>query len=299
MLLNTANLSAAFTGFRANFKDGFSRVQPDWNKVATLITSETETNLYAWLGQFPKMKEWLGDRVIKNLAANSYSLTNKPFESTVAVPKPKMEDDTYGIFSTIMEELGYTAATHPDELVFAAIAAGASSLCYDGQYFFDTDHPIVVDGAATTASNYDGTPGTLTSLWCLLDTRRPMKPFIYQERQKSQFKSFTGPDSEHVFKRNEFLYGVDDRCVAGYGLWQLAYGSVGNISSTNVQSYLATMMARKSDEGKSLGIKPDLCVVGPTRWAEARDLFEVPTLSGGATNPNFGLCKVLVSTQLT
>ena len=64
-------------------------------------------------------------------------------------------------------------------------------------------------------------------------------------------------------------------------------------------SYVAAMMALKSDEGKPLNIVPDLCVVGPSRWSTARDLFMSPTLSGGAANPNFGLCKVLVTPYLT
>ena len=268
-----------------------------WNQIATLITSATETELYAFLGQFPQMKEWAGDRLIKNMKAHKYTLTNKPYEATIEVPRPKIEDDTYGIFAPIVEEMGYSAAMHPDELVFAALAAGASSDCYDGQYFFDTDHPIIVNDAVTTASNYDSSGGG--ALWCLLDTKRPLKPLIYQERQKSQFKSFNTMDSEHVFRRNTFLYGVDDRCAAGYGLWQLAYGSLNTLNSTNVQTYVAAMMALKSDEGKPLNIIPDLCVVGPSRWATARDLFMVPTLSGGAANPNFGLCKVLVSPYLT
>lgn len=299
MLVNVSNLNTLFTGFKGNFQAGFAKATPTWNQIATLITSATETELYAFLGMFPQMREWLGDRHVKNMAANKYSLVNKPYEATVGVPATKIEDDTYGIFAPIIEEMGYSAAMHPDELVYAALAAGISSLCYDGQYFFDTDHPVIVDGAATTKSNYDSTTGTITSLWCLLDTKRPLKPFIYQERQKSRFQTFTTQDSDHVFKRNEFLYGVDDRCAAGYGLWQLAYASKNNLNDTNVQTYVAAMMALKSDEGKPLNIVPDLCVVGPSRWAEARALFMVPTLAGGAANPNYGLCKVLVSPFLT
>lgn len=296
MLINVSNLGALFTGFKANFQTGFGKATPTWNQLATLITSENETELYAFLGMFPKMREWLGDRHVKNMAANRYTLANKPFEATVGVPAPKIEDDSYGIFAPIIEEMGYSAAMHPDELVYAALAAGASSLCYDGQYFFDTDHPIVSAGAPTTASNYDATGGG--NLWALLDTKRPLKPFIYQERQKSRFQTFTSMDSDHVFKRNEYLYGVDDRCNAGYGLWQLAYGSLNTLNSTNVQTYVAAMMGLKSDEDKSLNIVPDLCVCGASRWAAARELFLVPTLSGGAANPNFGLCKVLVSPLL-
>jgi phage major head subunit gpT-like protein len=297
MIINTAGLASLRKSFSAAFQNAFATAPSQWAKVATLIVSNTESNLYAFLGQFPKLREWLGDRQVKNLAASNYTLTNKAFEATVAVNRTTIEDDTYGVYAPIMQEMGYSAGLHPDEGVFAALAAGASSLCYDGQYFFDTDHPVVVSGASTTASNYDSTGGG--NLWVLMDTKRPLKPLIYQKRKEYVFKAFQSENDENVFMRNEFLYGVDGRGAFGYGLWQLAYGSLNTLNATNVQAYAATMMARKSDEDKPLNIMPNLCVVGPSNWAAARALFLVPTLSDGSANPNFGLCEVLVTPYLT
>lgn len=297
MLLNTANLSALFTGFKAAYQGAFAAANNTWDQVATLVPSSTETNLYGFLGQFPNLREWIGDRQIKNMEAFNYSITNKQFESTIAVPRPKIMDDTYGVFSTLVAEMGYAAKMHPDSIVYAMLAAGATTLCYDGQYFFDTDHPVTVAGAASTKSNYDATGGG--NLWCLMDTRRPIKPLIFQKREDYNFQAFTSMADEHVFKRNEYLYGVDARVNAGFGLWQLAYGSLNTLNSTNVESYVTTMMGLKSNEDKPLGIMPNLCVVGPSNWSAARSVFEVPYLASGATNPNFQLCKVLVSPFLT
>ena len=41
----------------------------------------------------------------------------------------------------MFEEMGRAAATHPDELVFETVANGFTEECFDGQPFFDTDHP--------------------------------------------------------------------------------------------------------------------------------------------------------------
>lgn len=292
-----AGLASLRVGFGADFKAGFATAKPQWDKVATKTKSSSESNLYAFLGHFPQLREWLGDRLIKNMKANSYSLTNKEFEATVGVPRATIEDDTYSVFDTMMQEMGYSAAMHPDEGVFAALAAGASSLCYDGQNFFDTDHPVTVNGAASTYSNYDSAGGG--NLWALLDTKRPLKPLILQERKPYNFQAFNKETDEHVFMKGEYLYGVDARAAFGYGLPQLAHGSLNTLNSTNVEAYVTLMMARKSDEGKPLNIVPNLCVVGPSNWAAARALFLVPTLTGGAANPNFGLCEVLVSPYLT
>jgi len=297
MIINTANLTSIFTNYKDSFKTAFERAETDWDRIATMIPSSTEISLYAWLGQFPKLREWLGSRVIKNMVANDYSLTNKDFEATIAVKRTKILDDTFGVFSPLFAEMGFSAKLHPDELVFTELAAGATNLCYDGQPFFNASHPTVVDEVASTASNYDVTGGG--NLWALMDTKRPLKPLIWQKRQEYNFQTFQDPRDQSVFMNNEYVYGVDGRSVAGYGLWQMAYGSLNTLNGTNVDNYIETMMALKSDEGKPLGIKPDLLVCGPSNWAEARDLMELSRLSNGASNPHFQMMKVLVSPQMT
>ncbi len=48
-------------------------------------------NSYGWLGQFPKIREWIGDRTIMNLAAHSYVVVNRKFESTISVDRTAIE----------------------------------------------------------------------------------------------------------------------------------------------------------------------------------------------------------------
>ena len=68
---------------------------------------------------------------------------------------------------------------------------------------------------------------TSTTAWWLLDTTRPVKPFIYQERKKPVFVQQTDPQTDDVFSRKKFKFGVEARAAAGYGFWQLCYGSTG------------------------------------------------------------------------
>lgn len=63
--------------------------------------------------------------------------------------------------------------------------------------------------------------------WYLLCTTKPLKPLIFQERKVPKFTSLTNDADENVFMRKEFLYGVDRRANAGYGFWQMAFGSTG------------------------------------------------------------------------
>lgn len=63
--------------------------------------------------------------------------------------------------------------------------------------------------------------------WYLLDTKKPVKPFIYQERKAPVFVQQTDPQTDDVFMRRRFKYGAEARAAGGYGFWQLAYGSTG------------------------------------------------------------------------
>lgn len=137
-------LSALNTGVKKHFQDGYKefRAKSFWDKVATLIPSTTASNTYGWLGDFPQLREWVGDRVIRDMKASGYSIENKLYEATLGVQRTQIEDDQYGHFAPVAASMGQEAAQHPDRLVQAVINAAGSSLCYDGQYFFDTDHPV-------------------------------------------------------------------------------------------------------------------------------------------------------------
>ena len=56
--------------------------------------------------------------------------------------------------------------------------------------------------------------------WFLLCTNRFLKPFIYQLRKKIKFTSLTRDTDE-----------ADGRSNAGYGFWQMAYGSTGEVGA--------------------------------------------------------------------
>jgi phage major head subunit gpT-like protein len=68
---------------------------------------------------------------------------------------------------------------------------------------------------------------TSDTAWFLLDTSRPVKPVIFQQRKKPVFVQQTNTDSDDVFNRKKYKFGAESRGNAGYGLWQLCYGSTG------------------------------------------------------------------------
>jgi phage major head subunit gpT-like protein len=292
MIINAGNLAILFRAFKTNFQKGFEEAQSLWDRVATLVPSGTETEDYGWLGNVPGMREWIGDRVINNLKQSDYSIRNKEFELTVGVKRTKIDDDSYGIYAPLMESLGYSAKTHPDELVFALLAAGFATLCYDGQYFFDVDHPVAqADGSTASVSNMQAGAG---NPWYLLATQRPLKPIIYQERKKPNFVTLIKDEDPNVFFKNQYVYGVDKRCNVGYGFWQMAFASKDTLNDTNFNAAMAAMSAFKGDYGKPLGITPNLLVVGPSNRAPAKTVVEVEKNAAGADNINFKAVDIMV-----
>lgn len=297
MDLNSGNLAILYKAFNAAFQKGFAGVSPMWQKIATLVPSTTGSEDYGWLGQIPGMREWLGDRHIHNLKQHDYSIKNKKFELTVGVPREKVDDDQYGVYAPMMEMLGQSANEHPDTLIFALLAAGFATACYDGQYFFDTDHPVVqADGTTASVSNMQAGAG---NPWFLLDTHRPLKPLILQMRKKPEFVRKDDPKDDNVFNKGELIYGVDDRKNVGFGFWQMALGSKAALDATNFDAGMATMGAFKGDQGKPLGVMPDLLVVGPSNRAAGKAVVEAEKLANGASNTNFKAVEMLVVPWLT
>lgn len=296
MLINRANLNAMFTGFKTIFNEAFAGAPSDWNQVAMEVPSSTSQETYAWLGSITRFREWVGDRVIQNLKTHDYTIKNKSWENTIGVDRDHIEDDTYGVYRPLIAQMGMDAKTHPDELVFGLLAAGFSTLAYDGQYFFDTDHPVIqADGSVASVSNMQA--GT-NNPWFLIDATRIVKPVIFQKRKDYNFVAMDQETDEAVFMRKEFRYGVDARVNVGFSLWQLAFGSKAALDLVNYSAARAAMMAFKGDNGKPLGVRPTLLVCGPSNEKAALEVLQAERLGNGATNVYRNTAKLLVTPWL-
>ncbi len=301
-IITPALLSGLRTGFSKAFQDALTNTPTDWEKVATRVPSSSASNTYGWLGQFPALREWVGDRVLKDMAAQAYQVQNKLYEGTVAVKRTDIEDDNVGVYTPLFSEMGRAAKAHADQLVFALLAAGETTTCYDGQNFFDTDHPVYpnVDGTgtATLVSNYNNGGASPGPAWYLLDTSRALKPLIFQERTTPELEALTSTQDEMVFMSDAYRYGIRYRCNAGFGFWQLAYKSKAPLDASNFNAALKAMMEVKADGGRPLGIKPTTLVVPPALRADAMALIEAQLTTGGASNPNYKAVEVIVSPWL-
>lgn len=294
MLITAAVLNALRTGFQTSFQRGFDSEASIYEQIATTVPSSTKSNTYGWLGQWPDMREWVGDRLLKSMQEHGYSITNKDWESTVEVDRNDVEDDNLGMYTPMFEASGQAARRKPDQLVFSLLKAGEATLCYDGQNYFDTDHPVAAEvdgtGAVVTVSNVQA---GAAAPWYLLDTSRPLKPLIFQNRKAPQFTAMDTATDENVFMRKKFRYGVDSRSNVGFGFWQMAFKSSADLTVANFEAAYAAMRMFTGDGGVPLGVKPTLLVVPPALRSKANDLVTADRLANGADNPNKGLVRVI------
>lgn len=295
MQITNGNLEVLFGGFKANFKTGFDGAPSHYSQVATTVPSGTREENYAWLGQIPRLREWIGDRHVKRLILHGYKIANRDFELTLSVPANDIEDDQYGVWAPLFEEMGRSAREQPDELVFDLLKQGASTLCYDGQNFFDTDHPVEKDGETVSVSNFQAGAGPT---WYLLDTSRPLKPLIFQERKKPVLVSRDDERDSNVFDRREFLYGVHARHNVGFGLWQTAYASKAALTPANYAAARTAMHTLRGDENRLLGIRPNLLLVPPELESDGRKIVSNALGEGGVTNEWAGTAEIIVSPWL-
>lgn len=290
MVLSPANLKMLEQAFRASFAKGIERVQHPWGKIAMTVPSTTGENVYAWLADNFQIREWIGERQYQNLSTYNYVVPNKDFEGTVKVHANKIKDDQFGIYAPMFEQMGESVNQFPAKLVFQALKNGNAALCYDGQFFFDTDHPVGLPGKEVSVANDLGGAGTA---WFLLSTKKVVKPLIWQPREAFQMVMKNRPTDENVFNTKEFVFGVDGRANVGYGLWQYAFRSRQTLDATNVRAALVAMASQVGNNGEPLDIEGDTLVVPPSLAEIAKDLNTKEFLSNGETNTLRGRFDVI------
>lgn len=232
MLVNKATIAAVFVSLNSIFNKAFQAVALQWQLTAMEVPSSAKSNTYTWLSNFPRMIKWFGDKTVKSLAAFGYTLINDDWEATVEVDRNDIEDDQLGIYGPQAQMAGFSAAKLPDEIVSDLKNNGFTNFCYDGQYFWDTDHQV----AGASVSN----KGT-AALSC----------------------------------------ATQAAALASYGAGRIA------------------IMSFKDDDGRPLGLVPDILEVGPALESVGKVLLEADKLADNSPNPWKGTAKLLVNPLIT
>ncbi|HHE1214550.1 TPA: Mu-like prophage major head subunit gpT family protein [Vibrio parahaemolyticus] len=282
-----ATMSAAYTR-------GLNAANPQWSMIATEVPSSGAQNFYGWLKDLPGIVEWVSDRQLADLGKHGYSIVNKTWESSISISRDEVDDDQIGHYSVIAQNYGDQVAYFPDTLAYPLLAAGFTTLCYDGQNYFDTDHPLETT-PATTFSNVVGDPSTDTGEpWFLIDDTKVLKPVVYQNRRPFVFKNMN-PTEEYTWFNNKYAAGVDGRCNVGFSLPQLAIGSKAALTDANYEEAKKLLQKMKKVDGTSIGVRATKLVVGPDNEAAAKKLIARMLIEGGDSNIYYNDVEIVVS----
>ncbi|MCX5497321.1 Mu-like prophage major head subunit gpT family protein [Kaistia dalseonensis] len=296
MDINPQNLRSIYVSLSTAYNVRFASTTALYKSVAMEVPSGGAKNEYPKLDELPGLREWIGDRQVNDLSAATYEIVNKPFEGTVGINRDKIEDDQIGLFTPIAAQLGQTAAEFPDLLTFGLLKKGDSTVCFDGQYFFDTDHPGFNEaGNVISVSNMQAGAGPA---WYLVDDTNVMRAMVYQKRRPFVLTALDDLKNPETFFKNRFVWGVDGRCNVGFGMWQLAYMSKATLDAGNYAAARAAMSSLRKRDGSVISVRPRLLVVPPALEAQALALVKAANNAGGGTNVWVGTAEVLVVPHL-
>lgn len=146
-------LAGIFTNLKSTFNTAFAAAESTADRVAMEVPSTGRANNYAWMGTFPALRKWVGDKAVQQLEKHTYSIVNDNYEATVEVRRDDIEDDNLGIYKPQAEMAGQSSKVWKDDLVYSALTHGFTGLCYDGQPFYSDTHPVGPEGDTQQVSN--------------------------------------------------------------------------------------------------------------------------------------------------
>lgn len=248
------------------------------------------------------LREWIGSRVFESVKESSYVIENKKYEATLIVEREDIEDDNLGIYRPLARAMADEVIAFYNRNIASLLKNGFSTLCYDGQKFFDLSHPVYPKtdgtGEAYEVSNIYGDPKATETPWFLLSLIGSLKPVILQQRTIPELEEITDSKNETVFLKDQYLYGIRYRGSFGYGFWQQAVASREPLTAASYEAARLQMRQFKRDGGDPLGIVPTHLVVCGDQESAGRKILEAQLIDGGVSNTNYHTAELIVSPWL-
>lgn len=128
--------------------------------IRRVTSDQPDGETHSWLGGVPGMSEQKGDPNFDKLMAPTFWVRNVPFVAGITVPRADWLFNRGGQIQARIDDMVPQALNHPGDLVMDLIASAESTNCYDGQYYFDTDHSEGSSGTQSNDLTYSAATGT-------------------------------------------------------------------------------------------------------------------------------------------
>ncbi len=150
--LRSSTLDPFFLNLDTLYQQGYMEGESTYEQWAQTVNSTGKSTVHGWMDKFPKLREWIGPRLVETIVAQAYSLENKKFELTVGVSRTDIEDDLLHLYAPTAQMMGMQAKEWPDDQMTPTLEAGSSTVTFDGANFFSTSHPIDTAGEITVST---------------------------------------------------------------------------------------------------------------------------------------------------
>lgn len=114
---------------------------------------------YAWLGDIPLVKEWIGEKRARGLKDYGFTIRNKPFYDAIMIDRNDLRDDKVGAHELRIRDLPLRMEAHKRKMISDLAINGDVNTAFDAVAYFSN-----VSGARTIDNLLAGTGTTLAQL---------------------------------------------------------------------------------------------------------------------------------------
>jgi phage major head subunit gpT-like protein len=125
---------------RSAFWQGWDNFPTLTDSLTYIMRSDSDQETYAWLAYAPSVREMSGVKLKQDVPELSFTLKNKLWEVTTAIPYSLWKWNKNGAVAQLAAETGKKGRQHRDNLISTLIKNGGSTACYDTQNFFSSTH---------------------------------------------------------------------------------------------------------------------------------------------------------------
>ncbi len=143
-------------GVRGQLGDAIANAKPNPRSLTLLALAIPSTlpggssEVYDFIGATPALTKWIGARKPGVPIEYNYAVPNAKYEASAAFPLDWVNNDKTALVERRISAFPMRMDQWKEGLVADLINIADSTVCFDGQYFFDTDHTY---GKTGTFSN--------------------------------------------------------------------------------------------------------------------------------------------------
>lgn len=155
-ILHREEVSDVFFDLSVAFDEAFETAEPQFERISMVDRTDMPIKKYKWMGEVPKMRKWVGQRVIEKLRAESHIIENEDYSNGIEWERDDMRDDNLQLLGKRIGNLADKGFDAMDDLVVDHYLQGFGTTLgttYDGQSLISATHTAGGHGEGAPQSN--------------------------------------------------------------------------------------------------------------------------------------------------